>query len=884
MCSVWVERLEITGFKRLSGAFEFDPDLTIVVGPNEAGKSSLGEALMRSVWGFDRAERRRRADGSRWERCRPWDGSQWRVVARLVDHDGRHLRAEWDFNDHRVRLLDAITGEDLSAGIDGARGDILLGAELTGVAYADFREVCCFDQHTLKQVQRSDSLVNALQRAVESVHTDVGVADADARLRDFLKTHVGARSDNYNLLANGPLKQELDEQERVIADIEAAHLDEAEVAKLAQELRRRELQRSVLADERVEVERAILVQDLAEARSVANEALRQLTLSREMPSGSTVVDERTAHRALAAFAVVDRIDATITEAQHRVNTAAPELSSARAHEAELSAAVRPLEHVGKVDRSGETEVREGMAQLRRLTAEPQPTIPAIRAPDPMLARYREIRGELMALASTGTVEWNGTRLIVATVVAAVSIGVAVAVTPVGLAGLVLAGGLIAMARMPQKSGGLADRLRDEFGVEDVNDLERRVREEDSAIATTKAEASAARLAVKARNDGRAELLAKLAQALNAVGAPDAPLEQRAANYLRTCDQYAALQQRAAELSDLRVRLSGMAASERDLAARRDERREALLELHEALADLEISTEDLAEARRDLDRRIAASKKAVKQLAEVSGAREALRALLGERTLDDLQADVARAQEQLDAHMARHPDAQDVDGELTELRDRLAGVDERLNEALRSATWLKAQIQERETRLPNVPELRERLAMLEARIDERQVWLEAIRIAREALSEAARQAHRNFAPHLQRALTRTLPLFTAGRYSDVTIGDDLTMAVVAPETGTQVPADCLSLATQDQIYLVQRLEIGKMLIPASGPVPLLLDEPFAEFDEDRERAAIEIVCREAESRQVVVFTKDPRLVDRIAAVRPAPHVIELQAPTTRVVTA
>jgi uncharacterized protein YhaN len=215
---------------------------------------------------------------------------------------------------------------------------------------------------------------------------------------------------------------------------------------------------------------------------------------------------------------------------------------------------------------------------------------------------------------------------------------------------------------------------------------------------------------------------------------------------------------------------------------------------------------------------------------------------------------------------------------------LAEVGERLGEAERTASALHAQIEERESRIPRIPELRERFAALEASIERREVVLDAIRVAREALAEAARQAHRNFAPHLQRALSRTLPLFTAGRYSDVTIRDDLTMSVIAPETGTQVPADCLSLATQDQIYLVQRLEIAKMLIPTSGPVPLLLDEPFAEFDADREAAAIELLCHEAESRQVVVFTKDPRLVDRVAAVRGTPHVIELMGPANQVVAA
>ena len=881
---MWVERLEVSGFKRLSGTFSFDPELTIVVGPNEAGKSSLGEAFMRSVWGFDRSERRRRADGSRWERCRPWDSRPWRIVAALVDHEGRRLRAEWNFEDHKVRLLDAVTGEDLSSHVDGARGDVRLGIELTGVPFADFRDVCRFDQHTLSQVERSDSLVNALQRAVESAHSDVGVTDADGRLKDFLNLHVGARSDNYSLLGGGPLKRERDERAQLVDAIEAAQLEEAEIAKLAQELRRRELQRAVLVDERTDIERAIRVHELTEARGLASEALRQVELSDQLTDEAADLDVHAAEQAIAGFAVLEQIDAAIVELEQRALAAAPEVDAARARETELSAATSGGSDGSAIDRSRESEVRDGLAQIRRLAAEPTPTIPEVPAPDPLLARYRQTRTELLSLANEATMRWDVARLLLAGVVALASCVIAAVVTPIGLAGLAVAAILIATARVPARVTTLTGRLRDEFGVENVEDLERRAQEEDSLIATANAEADAARNAIKAHNDQLEGLMTKLAEDLDLVGAPTGPVEERAARYIRACDQHAAMQEHAAALSEIRRQLSELTTPDRELVARRVERERALAELRRVLDALGLDSAEPAEARLELDRRISATREATEQRAQVSGARDALGALLGERTLHDVEADVERAQERLDAHIARYPEAQPTPGELPQLRDRMAEVDQRLRDAERSASALHAQIDERESRLPGVPELRERLATLEASIAHRELLLDAVRVAREALAEAARQAHRNFAPHLQRALRRTLPLFTAGRYSDVTIGDDLTMSVVAPETGTAVPADCLSLATQDQIYLVQRLEIAKMLIPASGPVPLLLDEPFAEFDEDREMAAIGLICDEAENRQVVLFTKDPRLVDRVAAVRGTPHTIELQGPASPVVTA
>jgi uncharacterized protein YhaN len=49
---VWIERLDVAGFKQLRGAFAFGTGLTVVHGPNEAGKSALQDATLRALFGF----------------------------------------------------------------------------------------------------------------------------------------------------------------------------------------------------------------------------------------------------------------------------------------------------------------------------------------------------------------------------------------------------------------------------------------------------------------------------------------------------------------------------------------------------------------------------------------------------------------------------------------------------------------------------------------------------------------------------------------------------------------------------------------------------------------------------------------------------------------
>src|SRR5687768_8696086 len=113
---MWIERLDIDGFGRLAGPYTFEPGLTLITGLNEAGKSTLREALVRAMFGFTSRERRRfRGDDvAPKDAFRPWLQSRFGLVAMMREVDGRSVRVSWDFSEHSVDVRDADTGEDLS--------------------------------------------------------------------------------------------------------------------------------------------------------------------------------------------------------------------------------------------------------------------------------------------------------------------------------------------------------------------------------------------------------------------------------------------------------------------------------------------------------------------------------------------------------------------------------------------------------------------------------------------------------------------------------------------------------------------------------------------------------------------------------------------------
>ncbi len=191
--------------------------------------------------------------------------------------------------------------------------------------------------------------------------------------------------------------------------------------------------------------------------------------------------------------------------------------------------------------------------------------------------------------------------------------------------------------------------------------------------------------------------------------------------------------------------------------------------------------------------------------------------------------------------------------------------------------LRARIEEREAGMDDPAELELQLEQARSERARLERYRDAARMAREELAAAAREAHQRVAPHLNAALARELPRITRGRYHEAMVGDDLSIRVVAPGSGEVVDVERLSRGTRDQVALIERLELARLLDPTGGGAPLLLDDCFAHTDEHRLPLALELLAEVAEHRQVILFTSDRDVVDAVRAADGAATIIELPDP-------
>ena len=151
------------------------------------------------------------------------------------------------------------------------------------------------------------------------------------------------------------------------------------------------------------------------------------------------------------------------------------------------------------------------------------------------------------------------------------------------------------------------------------------------------------------------------------------------------------------------------------------------------------------------------------------------------------------------------------------------------------------------------ELEAALAQKRDELVQNQSEYDAIALAMEALQSANTALQNRFSPALSRRAGELFSRLTGGKYESVLL--DRTFSAQAGKTGESISHDAqlLSLGTLDQLYLAVRLAICESVLPADDPPPIVLDDALVRFDDERCRAALELLLEESKTRQILLFT-------------------------------
>ncbi|MBC7087644.1 MAG: AAA family ATPase [Tissierellales bacterium] len=152
-------------------------------------------------------------------------------------------------------------------------------------------------------------------------------------------------------------------------------------------------------------------------------------------------------------------------------------------------------------------------------------------------------------------------------------------------------------------------------------------------------------------------------------------------------------------------------------------------------------------------------------------------------------------------------------------------------------------------------------LLSHKIKEYDLEINAIDMAINKINKISEEIHQNFAPEFNRIIGEKVKYITKGKYSSIKMDKEMGISVLEPKTDILISLDKLSYGTIDQINFALRLALSEEI--GAEKFPLIIDEAFVYFDEERLRNTLEILNKISNQRQVIIFTchdREKRLLD------------------------
>lgn len=132
---------------------------------------------------------------------------------------------------------------------------------------------------------------------------------------------------------------------------------------------------------------------------------------------------------------------------------------------------------------------------------------------------------------------------------------------------------------------------------------------------------------------------------------------------------------------------------------------------------------------------------------------------------------------------------------------------------------------------------------------------AVTLAINTIEQLSNAIYNGFGTSLSRRVSDIMEQITDGRYKQVFVGENLDIQVL--DGDRYVPLAYLSTGTKEQLYFSLRMAAAKFLdAPA---MPLLLDDVFITYDEDRLRRTLEYLA-DYKDNQIILLTANQKIAD------------------------
>ena len=185
-------------------------------------------------------------------------------------------------------------------------------------------------------------------------------------------------------------------------------------------------------------------------------------------------------------------------------------------------------------------------------------------------------------------------------------------------------------------------------------------------------------------------------------------------------------------------------------------------------------------------------------------------------------------------------------DLSNLQTKQAGCSEMIEKQQRTQWELEKKLEHLSNCKNKAKALKRTLAENDRIHDE----IVAIDLAQETMADLSSSIRDSFGLYLNKEASQYITGITGGIYDSMSIDENLNVFL---NTKTKlVPLENVSSGTMDQVYLALRLAAAKLLQGSGSGFPLIFDDSFTQYDDERLKTALEWLAS-AYGGQIINFT-------------------------------
>ncbi len=132
--------------------------------------------------------------------------------------------------------------------------------------------------------------------------------------------------------------------------------------------------------------------------------------------------------------------------------------------------------------------------------------------------------------------------------------------------------------------------------------------------------------------------------------------------------------------------------------------------------------------------------------------------------------------------------------------------------------------------------------------------DALALAIDTIDEAEVELKGRFSPEIEKRTSEIFKHLCGGSFELVKIkNSDFEMQVSKGAASAPREALSLSQGTVDELYFALRLALFEAIVPEDTAPPLVLDDAFVNFDDERMKKALDLLFEKSRERQIIIFS-------------------------------